>query len=501
MTDAQYNAWLIDPKAIRQVLLEPVVRPAGAGADVTRYLSTGNFVTGPTDTPSNQFYLPMAVANISATETLTLDNSATMSVGDIEIHNPAGERDSWLDDVWVNRALPAVIGDPHWPRSDYRTIFNGVTADIASKSRDKLSLKLRDKLQRLNTALSEVKLKDIITDPAVLAALSNKDAILPLCFGECHNITPLLVDPAQLEYMVHYGPIEAIKEVRDNGIPVSFTQTVATGRFKLLASPAGAVTVSVQGAKPAGTWLTTVAALIQHIVTSYGKATDRFTAADLDTAQLAAFDAAHQQPVGLYIADRTNVINACQQLASSIGAQIVMSRPGQLRILQIDLTAPVSTFTVKPYQILERELSIDLRTDVVAAIKLGFCKNWTLQPGLQTSLSAADKELFDTEWLTSTQIDATVRSLYKLSADPVQIDTLLLRRVDADAEAVRLLNLRKVPRAIYKFTSFAEMLTLELGQVGTLIHPRFGLAAGKVGMVVSLTPNWANGRVVVGILV
>jgi hypothetical protein len=43
---------------------------------------------------------------------------------------------------------------------------------------------------------------------------------------------------------------------------------------------------------------------VQRIATGFGKETDRFTLDDLDLANLAAFDAAHPQLVGLYLADR-----------------------------------------------------------------------------------------------------------------------------------------------------------------------------------------------------
>ena len=489
MTDAQYIAWLSDPTAIRIVLIEAVARVGGV--ETTRYISTGNYVTGPADTPANQHYLPRAVANVSINESLSLTSEASMSVGDIEINNLDGQLDAWLGDIWVNRPVQAFLGDPRWARADFRMVFNGIIADIGSKSRDKLNLKLRDKLQRLNAAVTEDKLGGTTT---------NKDAIIPIALGECHNITPLLTNPATLEYQVHGGPVESIFEVRDNGIPVSITANNATGKFTLNQAPAGAVTVSLQGDKPSA-YTDTIAGIVQRLVTGYGKASDRFTSGDLDVANLAAFETAHPQPIGVPLADRTNVITACQMAASSVGAQVVMSRLGKLQLLQIDLASPVSTFDIRPHQMLDRDLSVSLRTDVVASVKLGFNKNWTMQPGLQTSLSAADKELFNTEWLTSTQVDAAVQALYKLSADPAQEDTMLLRRSDADPEATRRLNLRKVARAVYQFTGFAEMYQLALGQIVTLYHPRFGLAAGRVGMVVNLAPNWATNRVAVGVLI
>ena len=44
-------------------------------------------------------------------------------------------------------------------------------------------------------------------------------------------------------------------------------------------------------------------------------------------------------------------------------------------------------------------------------------------------------------------------------------------------------------------------LQLELGQSVTVFSPRFGMAAGVAGIVISLAPDWNTGRVKVGFLV
>jgi len=49
-----YQQWLADPSAIRIVLLEVVVNISGTNQTI--YLSTGSYVTSPTDTPANQPY-------------------------------------------------------------------------------------------------------------------------------------------------------------------------------------------------------------------------------------------------------------------------------------------------------------------------------------------------------------------------------------------------------------------------------------------------------------
>lgn len=490
MTDQDYEVWLNDPSAIRVVLFEANVN--SGGVEITRYLATGAYVTGAADTPPNTAYLPVATGGLQLSETISLTAEASMSAGDVEIYNYAGERDSWLDDIWTNRSFKAWIGDPRWVRADFRLIFNGVAADINSKDRNTLNIQLRDKLQQLNTPVSEHKLGG--TTP-------NADNIIPLVFGEVHNITPLLTNPATLEYQCHDGAVEDIFEVRDNGKPVAVTKHNDTGKFELLASPAGAITVSIQGDKPAGVYYNTISKLIQRIVTQYGKESDRFTIADLDTDNLDFFDVGHQQPVGMYLGERVNVLNACQQLASSIGAQMIMSRTGLLRLIQINLPPYGTPLEIYATQQVNRSIQIVGRTEVAAAVKIGYCKNWTVQAGLQTSIPAEHKDLFAQEWLTKTSTDVPTQTQYRLNTEPVEQDTMLLTLADASVEADRRLTIFKQTRTTYRFEGTPSLLLLELGQTVKLFSSRFGLQDGKIGVVTSLTPNWLNGHIMVEVLI
>ena len=489
MTETQFLEWLQHPTAVRMVLIEVQVNVAGR--ETTRYLSSRPYVTGEGDVPANIEYMPWATGGLAFTEQVSLSGEAGLSGGDIELDNADGALDGWLADVWRNRAIKVWTGDPSWPRADFRLVFDGILDSVVSTSRESLTMVLRDKLQRLNTQITEAKLG---------GASSNKDAILPIPFGECHNVSPLLTNPATLEYGF-LGSVESIAEVRANGKPVAVTVDNATGRFKPITNPqAQVITVSVQGDKGAG-YAPRISPLVQRIATGFGKETDRFTLGDLDLANLAAFDAAHPQLVGLYLADRGNQAQAIQQLAASVGAQAIMSRAGQLRLVQIALPGTGVPVDIGPDQMKEHSLHPVQCLPVVAAVKIGFDKNWTVQAGLTTSIPPEHADLYATEWLTETVVDEAVRTRYRLSDDPVQIDTCLKTRADAQAEAARRLALNSVPRTIYEFDGEPEMMLLELGQAVTLRDERFGLQEGMPGVVVLLSRFWLTGRVTVGVLV
>lgn len=267
MTNEQFLVWLQDPAAVRMVLVEALVHVAGV--EVTRYLASRPFLTGPADVPANTLYEPLIVGGIGLSEQVSLTAEASLSSGDIELSNVDGELDGWLGEVWVNRTIRAWVGDPSWPRGQFQPIFNGVIADIDSASRDSVNIKLRDKLQRLNTPLTEQLLGGVT---------ANKGALLPLLFGEGHNLAPLLTDPALQEYQFHAGQVEPGAEVRTNGKPREVDFYPERGAFRFRdAVGTGAVTVSAHGDSAGGY----AAALAAHA-----------TVVQQDAEAMATFDAA-----------------------------------------------------------------------------------------------------------------------------------------------------------------------------------------------------------------
>lgn len=248
ITDAQFTAWLKDQTAIRTVLVEATIG-LKAGGTTTRYLSSKAFVSGPTDTPANQHYTARIKSGITFTRALNIDGTVSLTWGDITLTNIDGRYDSWLDDYWSNRPINIYVGDASWARSDFRLAFGAVATGIDSSDRTTLVIHITDRLQRLNTP---------VTQTVLGGSTALYNSLLPLTFGEAFNVTPLLVDPTINKYMVHNGQIESIIEVRDNGLPVAFTPTLSAGTFVLNQAAFGTITCSVQGAQiPANFLLST----------------------------------------------------------------------------------------------------------------------------------------------------------------------------------------------------------------------------------------------------
>jgi hypothetical protein len=520
---AYSQSWLESNSARRCILVEATVYDIVAASNITKYFSTTGYLT----TSSDVFYQPLVAGGLKFTESLALGDTLSMTYGDIELNNQNGELDLYLDPtkyIWVNGAIKIYYGDPTWVtyniaqiHIDFLPIFDGVIVDLDSRSRTVVNIKLRDKLQRLNTAITESKLGPYGVwgggGGGTGNGQTNIDTIIPIVFGEVFNMSPMLIDPSTTEYYLSKDDIQGMIDIRDNGVPITaYTITESTGKIKLTSPAVGQVTASVQGRKlsvtitsTTGTLSTTytnkIASLIALIATQYGSATNRLSLAsntDIDYANFNYFDTTYPQPVGIVITDRQNTLEVCNQLAGSISGQLFCTKAGKLQILILGVpisTSLVASVAITTSDIINPTLSISSRSTVVASTKLGYAKNWTVQTGLVTAIPQQHKDSYATEFLTTTVTNTTVQTNYKLNSDPVQKDTLLLVKSDAVAEATRLNAFYNTIHTIYSFTGTARLMSLQLGQQVTLTHPRFGLSGTVTCQVISLSPDWTKGLI------
>ncbi len=502
-----YQAWLETPNIVRVALVQ--LQANVAGLLTTRYISThGVSVDGIS-------YLPIIRGNITLEESISTNYSASISYGDIEIANNNGIYDSWLLDIWVNKSVKIYIGTLPAPGSavtiaDFELIFDGIISDIDSKGRSSLNIKIRDKLERVNTSISESLLGNyyqgnIVPESTYVNQYRNN--LKPLCFGEVHNITPLLTDPTMLEYMVNSEEVEQIIEVRDNGVPVAFTTTgtipVPAGSFRLLKTPAGTITCSVQGTKRtvnltsqsySSIYTNTASNIIATILKFYGL---QLNYSDLDTT---SFNTLGNQAVGVYLSDRANLLSVCQDIAKSCGLILSTSRSGKLKLIDLSIPTGVTT-PITEADMLLNTLQISQKLDIVAGVKLGYAKNWTIQNNLLTAIPQQHKDMYATEWLESVQTDIAVKTDYYITVEPALENSYLIDKVQADQVSLKKLELFKAQRKIFTMTCTAKMLSVQVGDAVNLTASRFNLATGSPGRVVSAKPNWLRGTIEIGVLV
>jgi hypothetical protein len=146
-------------------------------------------------------------------------------------------------------------------------------------------------------------------------------------------------------------------------------------------------------------------------------------------------------------------------------------------------------------------LAVSEKVPVIAGVKLGYAKNWTVQNNLVTAIPQEHKDLYATEWLESVAKDSTTATNFSLTTEPDQENTLLITKATADAVAAKKLGLFKAQRKVITMTCTARLLGVQVGDAVVVTSARFGLGGGTLGRVVSTKPNWLKGMIEIGVLV
>lgn len=204
-----------------------------------------------------------------------------------------------------------------------------------------------------------------------------------------------------------------------------------------------------------------------------------YTSADWNAGDITALDTADASEIGLFIDDDTTVSDALDAIARTVGAWWAVDADGDFRIQQLTAPSGSSTFSITANDIrgnLERLASSDPL--------LG-------RPSYRTTLryALADSTLLDG---TVVDTDTAVQTTHLLAEATVE-DTLYTAASDAQAEATRRQTLRGTARSAYRVTvSLADYAGVDVGDVGTLQHPRFGLSGGVLVRVLGVEPDARN---------
>jgi hypothetical protein len=487
--------WLADPDATRAILAE--VKVYTSGAEVTRYLSTHGFTTEPSDTPSNQWYDSRLAGTPEFTASMDelFTGRSTSAWGELEVDNSDGELDSWLDDSWDGREVVIKIGDPDWSYSQYGVILTGTIESLEISDDSTLRLVIRDRQKEL----------DIPVQESLFTTGDSVDQPIPLCYGACSNVPAILIDPANNLYQVHDGIIEGIDAVYDNGAKLelstvncnkNYTEDLANGQFTLCDPAVGTVTVDVKGAKPSGSYLTTIEDIVGDLIERIGP----LTTSDIDASSLSALPS---YGIGLYIRERMNLLDILDQIANTIGAWYSFNRDGEFTMSVF--TAP-SGLAITEIDGVESvgDLEIDIGKPPIWRQRVNYDRNHWVQYGDGLASCVAEEtcangshgiDWLANQWRTVSSSDSAIKTTHLLARDPDAKETILSTEADAQTESDRLLLLHKVKRVRYNVTAQAIGYQVSLGDVITLKDSRFGLSSGIDCRVVGITEHWLDNKV------
>jgi hypothetical protein len=482
ISDAQYTAWLRADNQRRVVLVE--AEAYSAGAVVTRYMSTHGFVSAPADSPASTGYddIVLDVPWVRSQMAEAFRGRSLIGYGDIDIDNSSGVRDAWLTDAWDGRPVRLYLGDPSWPKSDFRLVFSGAIDDIQARDSATLTLRMRDR-------------QHLLTVPACTTLIggtdANKDRRRPVCYGECKNVAPMLIDAATRTYAVHDGQIQAVDAVYVNGSATGgYTANLTLGTITLTGALTGQLTADVRGSKTGGSYVNTVGDVLQRLITER----TGLTASDIDTASISALNTAISATVGLYVdQDRTTVLQALDTLLGGVGGFYFINRAGKLSVGQFTAPSGTPVITLDADDVEEDSVQLVRRILPTKSVRLGYERYWLTNTNGSTLLTEAQRERLQQPHLLAKATNTVTGHLLAVDED-IQ-PTCLLASAAATAEATRQAALRGTLRYVYRLACFTAPAQVKLGDVLALNLGRFGLSNGTLVRVVGLRESLTGGRI------
>jgi hypothetical protein len=335
----------------------------------------------------------------------------------------------------------------------------------------------------------------------------NKDATIPFLIGEVGSFAPVQIDTTGPTgtglFKFHPLPVEAGIEARDGGGLIeddTGSWDLTSGTYYPKYSLLSTLSLSAQGHKIGGTTFSTrIGANIKETLKVAGKPDTVFTDADLNLAQIAAFDVAYPVSIGYYSTSEDNILSFIQKAAGSVEAYPIMQRSGQLAIVTLVAGTPVGE--ISPADMVSGSFYLSDTTEVRAGIKLGYCRNYAVESKIERSIPQEHKDILEREWQDVVLTDLTTKTNYKLHSVPQRQETLLVSETDAVTEAARRRDFWKVKHKIFSFVGLPQCLVYSLGDTITLTYPAHGLQSGVNGVIISQSYDWFTYRVTMQILI
>lgn len=487
-----FNAWLQNDQATRNLLVDvknydDSVSPA---VEQTEYFSLHGFTTEPADSPANTHYEQRITGQPSFTRSMDeakIGGRTFIANGFIEFQNDDGGLDRWLDLAWDGRDIIIRLGDPAWSFSDYVVVLTGKIDRLIVESDKIMMLAIRDRQADLDVPANTNHIDEN-------EGSTNKKPI-PLCFGNCSNIAPVLLDDLTHKYQVHDGTVEDVcVQLYVNGVSsaISVTKDNAAGTFTLNSDPGGKVTCDAKGAKPAGTWLEKPGAIIRELVSGVGPLADP---ADLDTASFTDFDTDLPYQMGLFVRDRANLLDVLDSILP-MGWWYGFDKDGKFELGVVK--DPAGLTSELDVSNIETQDSITLLLDEPPAwrVRINRERNWTVQTlGNDATVTEARQVFLENKWRVSEYSDSSVQTKHLEARDPDAMDSMISLNAGGALEAERVHDLISVQRFRYEVMCHVSPYQLEIGSVVTLYDDRYGLESGVKCLVTAITQFYVDNRV------
>jgi hypothetical protein len=491
------------------------VAPQGVGA--FRFSSAG-YATGPAETPASTPFVPAILGDVdlaqSAFDAVAIGGRTALGVAEIELSDRGALRDAVRFGTADGRVASVRVARVTEPRARNRgtplalstLAFRGVVRTISDTSAHTARVALSDLTDRLTAPLQSA----IYAGTGGLEGGAElKGRPKPVALGQLYNVPAIFLGNVDLgvgalpTYQVSWRAIDGIDAIRVRGVAqtiVGGTPTpgqarvfLASACFQLGGSPDGDVGADIRG-DVGSAYVNSTAGTLRRLLESLGP---QLSAAEIDADAFGFADLDLPGVVGFWQgAEPTSALAAADAIVAGCGAILAGGRSGAVRLvdpiarpdaLQFDIPAPWA-IECEPLA-LPATLSPRPR-----AVAVAWRRNWRPLANAAGSVPAADRErLAQAESLAryiSAAVTARVAQERELRFPGLYFDeAAALARATAFGDWIAA-----GPRAIRLVTD-RYLDQIEIGHVGRVTYPAFGLDGGIRGVVVGWRESLSRRRV------
>jgi hypothetical protein len=440
--------------------------------------------------------------------------AAQISTGTIEVLN-TGELDEWFSYAY-GRPARVLVGFNDAPYDEFTLIISG-RIEQPSGDNSRIIFRFQDRTKELERPVSPV------TYAGDNSGTTGREGT-PQDIGGQHkiqtrgvvkNISPDPINANNQIFAVNHdgdgelAAVESIDAVLVNGSPWNNIGDEAT----IAALEAASVTqgnfrtcLAAGALKAGGTWqgaLTcdvTVGSGASNRIAAVARSLLMSVGVDAGAIDLGTLDSDAPWIVGSLVRGES----AREALNDLLGESAIWYAPNnngvyQLRLVQLPTGAPV--VTLKPFDYPNvagagdfqiTELRPEFSSLAEAAIPawrvtVNYLKRWTVQDkdALAAAIGLENKEFYSREYSKVVIDNPSIRDFYPDAAE-LEFNTLLIEESDATSLTQHLFDVYSIPHQLYRVTASLDpaVASVQLGDVVRLQHPRYGLAAGKLGRVI-----------------
>lgn len=496
----------VEPVSVRTHSVAPGEPIGGyAGTIVPFYLADREFITGAADAPAHTPFQPRVEAALKWERAIPVSplsqRRLAIGYGEIELQNGDGYFDTLVDQFSVDgRRIVVRAGVKGWAYSSFETLFEG-TANGWRADDTACRLRLRDLSYKVNIPLQENLYKGT-------GALEGGDDLRgrpkPWALGDLSsaNIPAILVDPIKLIYQVSDGPVSEIFRVYDRALelpnagpvadildaapsPATYVTELGRGYFRLGSVPAGLITCDLHGDNSDGFAVTApdIALRILLRKTDVGPA-------EIDGASFQDLKFAQPANVGYWFGtDQLLVSDALDACLGGVLAWWGCDRLGGLQVGRLDVPGTKSAATFTDLEIIDIQ-RLELPAEINPLIwraRIGYQPNYAVQAtDIAGAVTTQRRQFLLQPFRISTASNEQRLSDFPQAKDPDPIGTTFALEEDANKESNRLMALFGVKRNLYRLSTKIKAYRRKIGETVTVQHTRYGLAAGKMGVIVGL---------------